>query len=65
MKVKVPCKECEERTATCHATCLKWKEFEAYKKEREAVKDKEYKEKQSLVYSRPIKKRYRKGQTSC
>lgn len=65
MILKVPCKECEKRTATCHATCEEWKEFEKQKKELEVIKNKEYKERQNLIYSRKIKKRYRKGQNNC
>lgn len=65
MILKVPCKECEKRTATCHATCEEWKEFEKKKEELERIKNKEYKERQNLIYSRKIKKRYRKGQNNC
>lgn len=31
-RMKQPCaKDCPDRTATCHGTCPKWAEWEAYK----------------------------------
>lgn len=36
--IKVPCKGCEERTAECHVTCIRYKEYR--KKLDELNKDK-------------------------
>ena len=33
MKIAGPCKDCMERTSTCHANCQKYEEWSAWKKE--------------------------------
>ena len=43
-----PCrKDCPERTATCHCTCMKYKQFRAYKDEQIARKN-------QLIQDRPL-----------
>ena len=59
--MKVPCYNCKERTETCHAECLKYKEFqqgqeEIYKKRRQEIINNNKERKYIPVKNRPIAK---------
>ena len=41
--VDAPCKDCKDRTATCHATC---KKYQKYSKQREAERKAEFKKRE-------------------
>ena len=47
LSMKNPCRDCTQRSATCHATCKRYKDFEA-----ENAQDREEKHKQKQEYMR-------------
>lgn len=44
---KVPCKDCSERSAECHSTCDKYREFQ---KQNEELKEKRRLQREADVY---------------
>lgn len=41
MAVKIPCKNCKDRSLGCHSTCKEYKDFYELNEQRKAEKDKE------------------------